>query len=201
MLDALFWLDIFVSARTSFRHEDNEIEMNPKVIFLRYAKPWLVLDVLGVFPFEVFVGGVCCWDVAGNLTTFNGLRMFRIVRLFATTRKPDKRTHEVSTNIMAANLARIGRLLVVFFLLAHWIACLWWALGSSEANMALEEAGGGVAWINRPGRAGYTLSIDSPLTQARRAAPPSPSFPAHPTHPSPPLRSRTSRRCTGRCRR
>ena len=38
VLDALFWLDIFVSARTSFRHEDNEIEMNPKVIFLRYAR-------------------------------------------------------------------------------------------------------------------------------------------------------------------
>ena len=83
-----------------------------------------------MLPFEAVLGG----PTAFNTTEFNSLRLFRMLRVVREAFKPHRffTRKNKSTNIAFLRLAKVARLLFLFFFLAHWVGCVWWAIGTSE---------------------------------------------------------------------
>ena len=55
LVDAFFWLDIGVTFYSAYYSSRGTLMVDLKVIRERYVKTWLALDLLAVFPFEIFV--------------------------------------------------------------------------------------------------------------------------------------------------
>jgi len=162
-IDFLFLIDIGLNTCTAYYDEDYEMVLDRKQIFWHYAKCWLWIDALAVFPFELpfmilEAAGVTSSDFpTGILGMLKVPRLLRLVRVF---KKLDV--------VAAANALRIVALMVVFCLIAHVFACIWWLIGWSEYMQDLEELASnsterqshGISWISRiPGE---------PLTNASR---------------------------------
>ena len=65
--------------------------------------------------------------------------------------------------LRAANIIRVLKLIFVFLLLAHWVACIWWALGTAPFNA---DDARRLPWLRRVPHRGTPLSEDSPLAQS-----------------------------------
>ena len=96
----------------------------------RYLQGWFPLDFVSTFPFEALAGE--------NTAAVGLLKLPRLLRLGRLFKRLDR-----SKN---ANLVRIVKLLFTLFFVAHWIACAWWAIGSSRSNY---DADFGDAWLDR----------------------------------------------------
>ena len=74
---------------------------------------------------------------------------------------------------------RIIRLMIYFILIAHWVACIWWLVGSGQENL---EQAVGVAWIFRGGSSAACVRPDNTPSDYAQSAALIASLPA--THPS-----------------
>jgi hypothetical protein len=144
LIDLVFWGDIALNFRTSFRQRGLEVQ-NTKEISRRYRRGYLSVDVLANAPFELlllpFLGGV---EVLGlpAVGLVMVLRLLRVVRLSVILRRWS------SLNLVNPGYFRLVRFLGLIGLIAHWIACGWFlsalAGGFAEGNwvtaVGLEEA-------------------------------------------------------------
>jgi len=102
-LDLVFVLDIRLNFRTTFREYGSDIR-DPSRIASRYRRGMLLWDLISTLPFDVLL---LPW--AG--LALGGLPVVLLLRLLRL---------------------RISRLLVVVFLLIHWVACGWFAIAVLE---------------------------------------------------------------------
>lgn len=100
-----------------------------KKIAKTYLKGWFGIDFVATFP----------WDVLSSEVKI--LKLLRLLRLTRLLKKLDK--------LKGANAFRFVKLIFGFFLLAHWVACVWWAFGVMEANMDLEGNDNHSSWLLR----------------------------------------------------
>ena len=81
LCDLFFWINLVVSARTSFLDDlGMEIVTDAKVVMKRYAKSWLVIDAFAAFPLELFVGGATYMGSPTSPAAFSSLRLVRAAR-------------------------------------------------------------------------------------------------------------------------
>ena len=114
-LDAAFGIDILLNCRTSFMVDDGHEEKlvtDGKKIFYSYIQGWFAIDALATFPWQAF-------GSSGFLKLIKVARLARFAK---------------ATNDRAASSARILKLGLGWMLVAHWIACIWWAIGMYEWN-------------------------------------------------------------------
>eukprot|EP00794_Sanderia_malayensis_P003810 gene3810-4338_t len=121
IVDVMFIIDIFINFRTTFVDRNDEVVSDPCRIALYYVKGWFVIDLLAAIPFELLI-------MIGNTertTTLIGLlKTARLLRLVRVARKVDRYSEY--------GMALLLLLMFGFALIAHWLACIWYALGNFE---------------------------------------------------------------------
>ena len=146
IVDSCFGVDILLNFRTTF-YVDEELVYDNNKITMRYAWGWFPLDFLATFP----------WQAVGNL---GYLKLIKVARL---SRLAKGGTHR------GASSARILKLGLGWMLVAHWIACIWWAIGMYEWNKqkySLEPLAHS-SWMIRVGPTGRAISADNKFGAAQ----------------------------------
>lgn len=98
--------------------------MDIKKIRIKYVKTWFIFDLFATFPFEEVLEAFGV-SLGKSARIFQLSRLPRILRLGKILKFLD--------NIRGANIWRIFRLFLLFFLVSHWVGCLYYLiLGSNE---------------------------------------------------------------------
>ena len=142
-IDVTFWADIVLTMRTAYYDINNDLVVDKKVIRNAYVRRRLGWDVLANFPFELFA------LAAGHTSTsptFAAWRTFRVLRFMRM-----KKVHQ--SNIIDVNNSGALRLVKLYPMIIHWVACVWWAIGTSGlTNSSVKKLDweGGTSWLLRP---------------------------------------------------
>ena len=87
VIDFLFFIDILITLNSAFLDEKGKLVINRGGIFIEYLKTWLLLDLLGIFPFylldEVISSGNSL-NFGNNYNDF--LKFLRLPRLYRLIR-------------------------------------------------------------------------------------------------------------------
>ena len=124
-VDAFFWFDIGVTFYSAYYSSRGTLVVDLKVIRERYAKSWLALDLLAVFPFEIFVRS----RYSRNADLLKLTRLLRITRVLKLLESRYKSLHE-----SARLYSRAVKILLFLVLSLHWIACAWHSVCSAGAD-------------------------------------------------------------------
>ncbi|XP_053600824.1 potassium voltage-gated channel unc-103-like isoform X3 [Plodia interpunctella] len=121
IVDVTFIIDILINFRTTFVNAADEVESDPAKIAMHYLRGWFVIDLVAAIPFDLLLFGT---DTDETTTLIGLLKTARLLRLVRVARKID-RYSEYGTAVLLL-------LMSTFVLIAHWLACLWYAIGSWE---------------------------------------------------------------------
>lgn len=148
-VDTLFWIDIVVNFRTAFVDKKKHTVFDSKQVAKNYLKGWFTLDLIGTFPFEKVAKAMLAGQELSSkqLMYLRLLKLPRIIRVARLLKKLDIFT----TN----KIIRVLKLIFLFLLLGHWIGCLWYFVGSYQAeNIGANIFTGDFVWIQYPLNAG-----------------------------------------------
>ncbi|CAB3237236.1 unnamed protein product [Arctia plantaginis] len=121
IVDVTFIIDILINFRTTYVDVADEVESDPTKIALHYLRGWFLIDLVAAIPFDLLLFGT---DTDETTTLIGLLKTARLLRLVRVARKID-RYSEYGTAVLLL-------LMATFVLIAHWLACLWYAIGSWE---------------------------------------------------------------------
>lgn len=89
IIDCFFTLDVFVNCVTAYVKRDELLEINHKKIFCKYAKTWLLFDMISCLPFSFIEYGTEQSNSRGEAThgRYSDLiRLARVPRLYKLLR-------------------------------------------------------------------------------------------------------------------
>ena len=147
LCDLFFWINLVVSARTSFLDElGMEIVTDAKVVMKRYAKSWLVIDAFAAFPLELFVGGATYMGSPTSPAAFSSLRLVRTVfRAFMVLFKPGTTLTKVRSKrlrgLAALALSTPARMHIPHSLWSPPTPCKQESKGTNTVLLRLERIG------------------------------------------------------------
>ncbi|XP_076318646.1 potassium voltage-gated channel protein eag-like [Tachypleus tridentatus] len=124
IVDVIFFIDIVLNFHTTFVGPGGEVVSDPKIIKMNYLKSWFIIDLLSCLPYDVFNAFDQDDDSIGSL--FSALKVVRLLRLGRVVRKLDR--------YLEYGAAMLILLLCFYMLVAHWLACIWYSLGRSDAE-------------------------------------------------------------------
>ncbi|XP_054663076.1 potassium voltage-gated channel subfamily H member 3 isoform X2 [Grus americana] len=130
-VEILFMLDIILNFRTTFVSKSGQVVLDPRAIARHYLAGWFPLDLVAALPFDLLAA--CRVNVYVGAHLLKTVRLLRLLRLLPNL----DRYSQYSAVVLAL-------LMVVFALLAHWVACGWFFLGQREVEgspAALPESG------------------------------------------------------------
>ncbi|KER33759.1 hypothetical protein T265_12538, partial [Opisthorchis viverrini] len=135
VIDIIFCLDIVLNFHTSFVGAGGEVVAEPPIIRTNYLSGWFTLDLLSCLPYEVFK---YIWPAKNQSIhgLLDGLRIIRLLRIGRAARRIDQYLEYVSTLLLL--------MILCFFLLAHWFACAWYAVGVLDLENKIQYG-----WIPR----------------------------------------------------
>ena len=146
-VDVLFWLDILVNFRTAYIDNKRHTIFDQKKVALHYGKGWFILDFIGTFPFEIVAKSIIS-SSSGDLANKDimYLRLLKLPRIIRAARLVKK------LDIFTSNKTiRVLKLIFLFLLLGHWVGCIWYFVGSWQAeNVGANIFTGDFVWIQRP---------------------------------------------------
>ncbi|XP_037319094.2 potassium voltage-gated channel subfamily H member 6 [Pungitius pungitius] len=121
LVDVLFIVDIVINLRTTYVDRNDEVITQPSRIAKHYIKGWFLIDLFAAIPFDllIFRSGS---DEMATLTSL--LKTARLLRLVRVARKLDRYSEY--------GAAVLFLLMCTFVLIAHWLACIWYAIGFVE---------------------------------------------------------------------
>ncbi|XP_039308092.1 potassium voltage-gated channel protein eag isoform X6 [Solenopsis invicta] len=128
IVDVIFFIDIVLNFHTTFVGAGGEVVSDPKVIRMNYLKSWFIIDLLSCLPYDVFNAFDHDEDGIGSL--FSALKVVRLLRLGRVVRKLDR--------YLEYGAAMLILLLCFYMLVAHWLACIWYSIGRSDADNGLQ---------------------------------------------------------------
>ncbi|XP_037036677.1 potassium voltage-gated channel protein eag isoform X2 [Bradysia coprophila] len=132
IVDVIFFIDIVLNFHTTFVGAGGEVVSDPKVIRVNYLKSWFIIDLLSCLPYDVFNAFDHDDDGIGSL--FSALKVVRLLRLGRVVRKLDR--------YLEYGAAMLILLLCFYMLVAHWLACIWYSIGRSDADNGFQ-----VSWL------------------------------------------------------
>ncbi|KAF0294050.1 Potassium voltage-gated channel protein eag [Amphibalanus amphitrite] len=124
IVDVIFFIDIVLNFHTTFVGPGGEVVSDPKIIRMNYLKSWFIIDLLSCLPYDVFNAFDHDEDGIGSL--FSALKVVRLLRLGRVVRKLDR--------YLEYGAAMLILLLCFYMLVAHWLACIWYSIGLSDAD-------------------------------------------------------------------
>ena len=143
-VDFFFLLDIIICFRTGFVDQQKVIVMEPKKVAGHYIKTWLIIDLVASIPFDRMAE----MNSGANLDTGTilYLKLFKLPK-FLRIGRVLKRLEQ--GRMGQANLTRVAKLMFAYFVMAHWIGCLWWFIAVFQ--MEFWTGGniftGGATWV------------------------------------------------------
>ncbi|XP_059893420.1 potassium voltage-gated channel subfamily H member 6-like [Gadus macrocephalus] len=121
MVDVLFIVDIVINFRTSYVNHNDEVITVPCRVAKHYITGWFAIDLFAALPFDLLIFR----SRSDEMATFIGLlKTARLLRLVRVARKLDRYSEY--------GAAVLFLLMCTFALIAHWLACLWYAIGFLE---------------------------------------------------------------------
>ncbi|CAL1528803.1 unnamed protein product, partial [Lymnaea stagnalis] len=128
IVDIMFIIDIFINFRTTYVNKNDEVVSHPGKIAVHYFKGWFLIDVVAAIPFDLLLFG----SETDETTTLIGLlKTARLLRLVRVARKLDRYSEYGAAVLLL--------LMATFALIAHWLACIWYAIGNMERNLSLNN--------------------------------------------------------------
>ncbi|XP_065053048.1 potassium voltage-gated channel subfamily H member 6-like isoform X3 [Rhopilema esculentum] len=121
IVDVMFIVDIFINFRTTFVDVNEEVVSDPCRIAVHYVKGWFLIDLLAAIPFELLI---MIMNTDQTTTLIGLLKTARLLRLVRVARKVDRYSEY--------GMALLLLLMFGFALVAHWLACIWYAIGDME---------------------------------------------------------------------
>ncbi|XP_034468897.1 potassium voltage-gated channel subfamily H member 2-like [Hippoglossus hippoglossus] len=140
VVDIMFIVDIIINFRTTYVNSNDEVVSQSSRIAVYYFKGWFLIDMVAAIPFDLLIyrsgeeavrgGG------EGETTTLIGLlKTARLLRLVRVARKLDRYSEY--------GAAVLFLLMCTFALIAHWLACIWYAIGNVERSTSV-----GIGWLD-----------------------------------------------------
>ncbi|XP_022074033.1 potassium voltage-gated channel subfamily H member 7-like [Acanthochromis polyacanthus] len=136
MVDIMFIIDILINFRTTYVNLNEEVVSHPAKIAIHYFKGWFLIDMVAAIPFDLLIFG----SGSDETTTLIGLlKTARLLRLVRVARKLDRYSEYGAAVLML--------LMCIFALIAHWLACIWYAIGNVEQRYLEHKIG----WLDNLG--------------------------------------------------
>ncbi|KAM8857926.1 voltage-gated inwardly rectifying potassium channel KCNH7 [Synchiropus picturatus] len=136
MVDIMFIIDILINFRTTYVNHNEEVVSHPAKIAIHYFKGWFLIDMVAAIPFDLLIFG----SGSDETTTLIGLlKTARLLRLVRVARKLDRYSEYGAAVLML--------LMCIFALIAHWLACIWYAIGNVEKPYLEHKIG----WLDNLG--------------------------------------------------
>ncbi|XP_030636864.1 potassium voltage-gated channel subfamily H member 7 [Chanos chanos] len=136
IVDIMFIVDILINFRTTYVNANEEVVSHPVKIAVHYFKGWFLIDMVAAIPFDLLIFG----SGSEETTTLIGLlKTARLLRLVRVARKLDRYSEYGAAVLML--------LMCIFALIAHWLACIWYAIGNVEKPY-LEHT---IGWLDNLG--------------------------------------------------
>lgn len=136
MVDIMFIVDILINFRTTYVNNNEEVVSHPANIAIHYFKGWFLIDMVAAIPFDLLIFG----SGSDETTTLIGLlKTARLLRLVRVARKLDRYSEYGAAVLML--------LMCIFALIAHWLACIWYAIGNVEKPYLEHKIG----WLDNLG--------------------------------------------------
>ncbi|XP_037728461.1 potassium voltage-gated channel unc-103 isoform X1 [Drosophila subpulchrella] len=133
IVDVTFIVDILINFRTTFVNAQDEVVSHPGRIAVHYLSGWFLIDLVAAVPFDLLLVGS---DTDETTTLIGLLKTARLLRLVRVARKID-RYSEYGAAVLIL-------LMATFILIAHWLACIWYAIGNAEKSITAKNIG----WLN-----------------------------------------------------
>ncbi|XP_042354280.1 potassium voltage-gated channel subfamily H member 2-like [Plectropomus leopardus] len=134
IVDIMFIVDIIINFRTTYVNSNDEVVSQSSRIAVHYFKGWFLIDMVAAIPFDLLI-----YRSGEETTTLIGLlKTARLLRLVRVARKLD-RYSEYGTAVLFL-------LMCTFALIAHWLACIWYAIGNVERSTSA-----GIGWLDNLG--------------------------------------------------
>eukprot|EP01064_Diplonema_japonicum_P009203 TRINITY_DN1667_c1_g2_i1.p1 TRINITY_DN1667_c1_g2~~TRINITY_DN1667_c1_g2_i1.p1 ORF type:complete len:576 (+),score=135.60 TRINITY_DN1667_c1_g2_i1:94-1821(+) len=115
--DTLFILEVLFNFYLPFEEEGVQVNIHT-LIRQKYLRGWFTIDVVGALPLDLFF-----LLAEGNSQETRLLRLNKLVRFFRLNfywGRMEKNLTDINPSLI-----RLGKFVFLFFLTAHWIACLW----------------------------------------------------------------------------
>ncbi|KAI1285958.1 Potassium voltage-gated channel subfamily H member 7 [Halotydeus destructor] len=123
LVDIMFIIDIVINFRTTYVSANDEVVSHPGKIAIHYLKGWFIIDLVAAIPFDLLLFG----STTDETTTLIGLlKTARLLRLVRVARKIDRYSEYGAAVLLL--------LVAAFALVAHWLACIWYAIGNAERS-------------------------------------------------------------------
>ncbi|XP_035250013.1 potassium voltage-gated channel subfamily H member 7-like isoform X2 [Anguilla anguilla] len=136
VVDIMFIIDILINFRTTYVNVNEEVVSHPGRIAVHYFKGWFLIDMVAAIPFDLLIFG----SGSDETTTLIGLlKTARLLRLVRVARKLDRYSEYGAAVLML--------LMCIFALIAHWLACIWYAIGNVERPFLEHKIG----WLDNLG--------------------------------------------------
>ncbi|XP_054827811.1 potassium voltage-gated channel subfamily H member 7 [Eublepharis macularius] len=136
IVDIMFIIDILINFRTTYVNQNEEVVSDPAKIAIHYFKGWFLIDMVAAIPFDLLIFG----SGSDETTTLIGLlKTARLLRLVRVARKLDRYSEYGAAVLML--------LMCIFALIAHWLACIWYAIGNVERHYLVNKIG----WLDSLG--------------------------------------------------
>ncbi|KAL1500726.1 hypothetical protein ABEB36_006173 [Hypothenemus hampei] len=128
IVDVTFIIDILINFRTTYVSGNDEIVSDPGKIAIHYLKGWFLIDLVAAVPFDLLFFGSDTDELGldkDETTTLIGLlKTARLLRLVRVARKIDRYSEYGAAVLLL--------LMATFVLIAHWLACIWYAIANAE---------------------------------------------------------------------
>ncbi|XP_059086068.1 potassium voltage-gated channel subfamily H member 2-like isoform X2 [Tigriopus californicus] len=151
LVDIMFIIDILINFRTTYVSENDEVVSTPSKIAVHYFRGWFIIDLVAAIPFDLLLFGS---DTDETTTLIGLLKTARLLRLVRVARKID-RYSEYGAAVLIL-------LMATFALIAHWLACIWYAIGYAERS----GPGRHIGWL-----ASLANATDQPYTANNTGGP------------------------------
>uniref|UniRef100_A0A8C0IPD1 Potassium voltage-gated channel subfamily H member 3 n=1 Tax=Chelonoidis abingdonii TaxID=106734 RepID=A0A8C0IPD1_CHEAB len=143
-------LNIVLNFRTTFVSKSGQVVFDPHSIFLHYLTSWFLLDLLAALPFDLLY--------AFKVNVYFGAHLLKTVRLLRLLRLLPNLDRYSQYSAVVLTL-----LMIVFALLAHWVACVWFFIGQLEIESSHSELPE-IGWLQELAR-----RLESPYYLARKS--------------------------------
>nr|XP_023966200.1 potassium voltage-gated channel subfamily H member 3 isoform X1 [Chrysemys picta bellii] len=149
-VEILFILDIVLNFRTTFVSKSGQVVFDPHSIFLHYLSTWFLLDLVAALPFDLLY--------AFKVNVYFGAHLLKTVRLLRLLRLLPNLDRYSQYSAVVLTL-----LMIVFALLAHWVACVWFFIGQLEIESSRSEVPE-IGWLQELAR-----RLETPYYLARKS--------------------------------
>ncbi|XP_075999022.1 potassium voltage-gated channel subfamily H member 6a isoform X2 [Genypterus blacodes] len=139
VVDVMFIVDILINFRTTYVNHNDEVVSHPGRIAQHYFKGWFLIDIVAAIPFDLLI--FRSRSEEPQTTTLIGLlKTARLLRLVRVARKLDRYSEYGAAVLLL--------LMCTFALIAHWLACIWYAIGNMERTSTARIGVLKIGWLD-----------------------------------------------------